>query len=268
MTVAEALRKSGLDTADTEILLADLFEKDRTWLLAHPEAELDATQQQQWTARVTRRAQGEPVALITGWKEFYGRRFAVNPSTLIPRPATEGLVSLALEILERKTIRAEQREIDAEIVAAAAIWKPLDAVKTIVDIGTGSGCIAITLALELPTMHLIATDSSNEALTVAQANAQRLGVSGRIQFLEGNLLEPLQDLVEPFVIVSNPPYIPQATVLERDVADYEPHTALFGGPDGADVIRALIKQAKVHPQCCGLIVECRKEQAKILEELA
>ena len=131
----------------------------------------------------------------------------------------------------------------------------------IVDIGTGSGCMAITLALELPHARIIATDISPEALDIARRNAAKHGVGERIDFRLGSLLDPIGHLDQPFVIISNPPYIPDSEKLMPDVEEYEPHEALFAGPDGLDVIRPMIEQARSHPWCTGVIAECREDQA-------
>ena len=163
-------------------------------------------------AHARRRATHEPVAYITGVREFYGREFVVSPAVLIPRPETEGLIERAL---------------------------PVEG--TVVDVGTGSGCVAITLALACPRARVIATDVSTDALAIARENASRLGA--RVEFLQASLVPA--DL-KPDVIVSNPPYVPERdrASLSIDVRDFEPAGALFAGPDGLDVIRALVPAAR------------------------
>ncbi|ODS53552.1 MAG: protein-(glutamine-N5) methyltransferase, release factor-specific [Acidobacteria bacterium SCN 69-37] len=171
---------------------------------------------------VVRRASGEPVAYLTGTREFYGRAFTVTPDVLIPRPETEQIVDLALVRI-------------GETAAA-------DAPVTVVDVGTGSGCLAVTLAAERPHLRVIATDTSTAALHVAAGNAARHDVADRVAYTHGSLTA---GTAGARLIVSNPPYIPltDRDRLMRDVRDFEPATALFGGADGLDVIRALAPDA-------------------------
>jgi release factor glutamine methyltransferase len=167
---------------------------------------------------VVRRARREPVAYLTGEREFYGRAFRVTPDVLIPRPETELVVEAAIQFLAA------------------------DGGRRAADIGTGSGCIAVSIACERPDVGVIATDVSAAALTIARDNATRHGAGG-IRFVEGSLLAGQSG---PFdAIVSNPPYIARAdrASLPADVRDYEPAAALFGGDDGLDVIRGLIREA-------------------------
>lgn len=265
MTIEEALKRSGVERCDAEVLLASLLMKDRAWILAHPHETLP--REKEWKNWTKRRLEGKPVAYIIGEREFYGRMFEVNRNVLIPRPATEGLVEMTLEIMRRGTPwRAptrNTREIDNSIVAVANIWGNLNDVKTIVDIGTGSGCIAITLALERPNIKIIATDISERALEVAKKNAQRHDAEDRIEFRLGNLLEPIADLKEPFIVVSNPPYVPEQRSLKREVGDFEPGQALFAGKDGTDVLDPLYRQAKLHKFCRGFLVECLESQGLV-----
>ncbi len=218
---------------------------------------------EQWTLFmqwVERRRRHEPVAYITGEQEFYGRLFAVDRRVLIPRPATEGIVRRALQFL-RDGLEAEDDVDEGIIVTAKKLkvesekWK----VSTLVDVGTGSGCIAVTLALELPQMRVIATDISKDALDVAKINARRHAVFDRMTFKEGSGLDPVLDLTEPFLLVSNPPYIPSGNDLMKDVKDFEPHVALFGGTDGDRISDVIIKQAQEHPFCVGWIMEGRSK---------
>lgn len=259
MTVDDALSDSAIDSTDAEILLAAALKRDRSWLYAHGQDELDDQTMVAFAAMTERRRGGEPVAYILGQKEFYGRDFRVNQSTLVPRPATELLVEQVLNALKGEPVEPV-REIDTDIVAWSELRPDASIVKTIVDIGTGSGCIAVTLACERSDLHVIATDIASEALAIAHDNAQRHNVADRIEFRSGKDLEPVADLNEPFLLVSNPPYIPEGVTLDRDVADFEPATALFAGPDGKDVLTPLIAAARNHPFCRGFFVECRKEQ--------
>jgi len=162
---------------------------------------------------ITRRAAREPVAYITGKRDFYGRTFRVSPAVLIPRPETEGIVEAALPLL---------RGIEL----------------TIADIGTGSGCLAITLALECPRARIVATDTSVAALDVARENARAM--DARVEFVQAEWLPA--DLTSIDLIITNPPYVPEhdRASLMADVRDFEPASALFAGPDGLDAIRVLL----------------------------
>ncbi len=191
-------------------------------------------------ALVARRARYEPVAYLLGEKEFYGRVFRVTHHTLIPRPETEGLVDAALAWLARRPTSPH----DAQRACAAA---------RIVDVGTGSGCIAITLALEATSAVVHATDISADALAVARDNATHLG-AGAVHFHCGSLLADVALPVD--LIVSNPPYVSAQDrfSLQPDVADHEPATALFGGDDGLEVIRHLIPEARRGLAAGGVLI--------------
>ena len=208
-------------TIDAEVLARTALGWDRaTWLARRDEpTSADAlTTLDKWIAR---REQREPVAYITGHREFWGLDFVVTPAVLIPRPETELVVEAALERLADRD-RA---------------WR-------IADVGTGSGCLAVALAHERPEATVVATDVSREALDLAHANADRHGVSSRVQFLETSLLD---GVAGPFdLIVANPPYVPAASrdTLSADVRDFEPDRAVFGhGADGLDEARVLLAQA-------------------------
>lgn len=203
---------------DAELLLLHVTGLTRAALLTHPEGILTPGQHAAYQNAIIRRERAEPVQYITGTQEFFGRPFRVTPAVLIPRPETEHLVEAAL--------------------ALASPAKPL----RIADVGTGSGILAITLALHLTHATIVATDISPAALSVARSNAEQHNVVNRIQFLEADLLgnaEPASyDL-----IVSNPPYIPESEVLETQVAAYEPPVALYAGSDGLTIYRRLIRVA-------------------------
>lgn len=214
-----AQRGSTSPRLDAELLLAHALGVRRLDLyLLHDrplrEPELGATRE-----LIRRRASGEPVAYITGVREFYNRAFAVTPAVLIPRPETETLVEVALRRL---------REL-------CDVGEP-----TVADLGTGSGCIAVTLAAELPALHLSATDASEAAVAVARSNAVAHDVDQRVAFIEGDWASALTTPVD--VVVSNPPYVTTGEVSEtaRDVREFEPRLALDGGADGLDAYRALL----------------------------
>lgn len=262
MRVDDLLAATPLPRNEAEILLASMLEKDRTWIMAHPEALLPEAQVKEWKALERRRLRGEPIAYIRGTQEFYGRTFHVESGILIPRPATEGLVDVALTWLH------EPADIvvptDAGIVCVSRTFRAAADIHTVVDMGTGSGAIAVTLALERPDVTVISTDISDDALRVARLNAERHGVADRITFRRGSLLEPVSDLTTPFLLVSNPPYVKSDRQLLRDITDFEPHEAIFAGPEGLDVITPLIEQARKHSACCGFVVECEEGQVSAI----
>ena len=204
--------------ADAELLLLHLLGKDKAWLMAHREDELAAGVAARFTALIERRYKGEPVQYITGETEFYGIPLRVTPDVLIPRPETEHMVERAIKL-------------------ATGLPAPC-----IVDVGTGSGCIAVALAHHLPSARITATEISAAALTIAAENAKRNAAT--VRFLEGDLLSPAAG--ERFeLIVSNPPYVANAdrATLTVEVRDFEPATALFAGAGGLDVYRTLIPAA-------------------------
>jgi release factor glutamine methyltransferase len=196
---------------------------------------------------VARRAAREPVAYLLGQREFYGRSFVVSPAVLIPRPETEGLVEAALGLLAADNARPAR----------------------VLDIGTGSGCLAVTVALERPDVEVIATDVSRDALTIARANAARHGVDARVDFREAAFAGDLVDAAD--LIVTNPPYVAERErdALSPDVRDYEPSLALFGGgDDGLDVIRALMPHAARALRRGGwLVMEIGQGQATTIEDI-
>lgn len=244
---------------EAEVLLAHVLKKERSWCIAHANETLDTTHIDQFQKLVERRLSHEPIAYLIGTKEFYGRTFRVTPDTLIPRPATEYLIENVTAFLHHQ--ETEITEADTQVVIATKRFQDADP-KYIVDVGTGSGCIAITLALEHPEKKLIATDISAAALEVAKQNAKLHNCA--IDFRQGSLLEPVGDIDRPFLLVSNPPYISADEKLMPDVAQYEPHTALFAGDDGSDCLRELVQQAKQHTHCVGIVLECRTEHAILL----
>jgi release factor glutamine methyltransferase len=203
---------------DAETLLLRVLGKSRSWLLAHSEEQLPNAEASRYDELLERRYRGEPIQYITGEAEFYGLPFHVTPDVLIPRPETEHLVEKAIEL-------------------AARLPAP-----RIVDVGTGSGCVAVALAHRLPQAQITAIDLSAPALAIARQNAERNGVA--IRFLHGDLLAPVAG--QQFeIVVSNPPYVPLAdrATLAVEVRDHEPALALFAGPDGLDVCRRLIPAA-------------------------
>ncbi len=253
MTLREALVQASTHIVrrDAETLLAHVLGCERAWVLAHPEAELDATHAETFFEFVARRNSGEPLQYITGGQEFYGLELQVTPDVLIPRPETEHLVEAALA------------------------WAATQPGKLrIADIGTGSGAIAIALAAHLPSAELIATDISPSALAVARNNADRLGIGRRIRFVQGDLLSGVDAEIAAGmrfdVVASNPPYIPagDAAEMQREVVAHEPHTALFAGKLGLDVYQRLIPVAQSALREGGLLaMEIGFGQRHALEQL-
>ncbi len=242
------LKTHGSDTPrlDAEILLAHARNCPRIQLYTHYDEVLSDEVRAVMRELVTRRARAEPVAYLVGHREFYGMDFRVTPDVLIPRPDTETLV---LELLTLAADRPQPR---------------------ILELGTGSGCIAIATAANLPTAEIVAIDISPEALHVAAQNAEKHGVADRIEFHCGDLFAPLKSDATFDFIVSNPPYIPAAELaeLDADVRDHEPHLALDGGADGLDVIRRLIAGSGARLKSGGfLLLEIGAEQGNVLPEL-
>jgi len=222
---SEALEGSGVPGArlDAERLLASELGKDRSYLLAHFQDSVPEPSAERFFARITERRRGKPLQYLLGWQEFHGLEFEVTPAVLIPRPETELLVDAAV-----------QRFSEGEPI--------------LVDVGTGSGCIAVATAVALPRARMIATDLSEDALAVARRNAFRHHVSDRIQFLPGDLLLPLNALnMEDDLdcVLSNPPYVAERdlSALQREVRDWEPRLALVGGLSGLEPYRRLLPQA-------------------------
>jgi release factor glutamine methyltransferase len=258
-------------TLAAELLLLHVLGRNRTWLYAHPEEILAATQARNLFDLIARRAAGEPTQHLTGKQEFWGLEFEVTPDVLIPRPETEHVIEVALDRLALRELRAGRPQ------------KSTGEGLQIADIGTGSGCIAIALAKELPAANFLATDISPAALAVATRNAHRHSVADRSVFCEANLLSrvgaqqaaPLSSVIstEPphafhesrvtdhqsrlfGLIVSNPPYIGrrEAASLPREVRDHEPHAALFGGEEGYELYADLITQSAAHLKPGGIVV--------------
>src|ERR1700756_1499036 len=261
------------DTLAAELLLLHVTRHDRTWLYAHPEELLDPKIIESYLSLLRRRATGEPTQHLTGKQEFWGLEFEVTPDVLIPRPETEHLIEVALDRLAVRELRSAQ---DPRLTGDGI---------TIVDIGTGSGCIAVALAKELPAAKIYATDISPAALKVAQRNAIRLGFSDRVAFLESDLLAAFSDVGARYIvpvlgsqpspdssshqspvtdhqsllfdlIISNPPYIgrKETSTLPIEVRDHEPASALFGGEEGYELYGLLTPQAARHLKPSSLLV--------------
>jgi len=245
MTIRHALREAigqltsaqvPSATLAAELLLLHVLGRDRTFLYAHPEADLSLEQERAYLHLLSQRAAGQPTQYLTKRQEFWGLSLRVEPGVFIPRPETEHVVEVALGIVRERLGKPAAR---------------------IVDVGTGAGCIALALASELPQAEILATDISDEALALARANAEALGLADRVRLVKSDLLDAFLshhgspaanfDTRSFDLIVSNPPYISpeEAGRLPREVRDHEPAAALFSPDDGLEITRRLIEQAHV-----------------------
>jgi len=243
--LATAKRRLAVEPAgalEAEVLLAHCLGRSRAYLYTHPDAVLDQEPAARFGALVERRLHGEPLAYLTGMREFWSLTLEVGPQVLIPRPETERLVELALERI------------------------PLGAASRVADLGTGSGAIAMALASERPDCEVHASDLSAEALAVARRNAHRLGLE-RVALHLGSWCEPLPGLFD--VIVSNPPYVTADDPhLHRGDCRFEPRQALTPGPDGLAAIRAIAGQARARLSPGGwLLMEHGPDQGAAVREL-
>jgi release factor glutamine methyltransferase len=234
MLKSPVLLKSALDTAirrlsdgrvgsprmNAEVLLMFTLACDRAYLYAHPERELTRGEEERYEKVLAQRAQGVPSQYITGHQEFWGMDLIVSPAVLIPRPETEHIIETVLPLA---WARSKSR---------------------IVDVGTGSGCIALALAKELPEAEIHATEISPVALEIAEANAARLQLAHRIRFHDTDLLAGVDGLFD--FVVSNPPYVGESEEdqVQLEVRKFEPRSAVFAGPTGLEVIQRLVPQAR------------------------
>ena len=199
-------------------LMAHVFQKPKTWLLAHPEEKMTGSQLDLFNNLLTRLEKGEPLPYLTGKQEFYGLEFEVSPAVLIPRPETELLVESALDWLKNHPLA-----------------------RRAVDIGSGSGAIAVSLLKNCPDLHMNAIDISTETLKVAQKNAQKHQVANRITFLNASLLSAFEGEID--LLCANLPYIPSDKLKQVNSLPWEPRLALDGGESGLDLIAELLNQA-------------------------
>ena len=219
---------------NAELLLMFTLGRDRAYLYAHPERELSSAEQARYDQALTQRARGVPAQYITGHQEFWGIDFIVTPAVLIPRPETEHVIETVLDLIRGG--RVPLRQAQGRLSRANSLC--------IIDVGTGSGCIAIALAKELPRAEIHATDISADALEIARANAARHQLESRVLFHETDLLQGFDPNTFDFV-VSNPPYVGESEQdqVQLEVRKFEPRNAVFAGPTGLEVIERLIPQA-------------------------
>lgn len=238
ITISVALREATtiLQTGETsapredaKLLLRHVLACDKTFLIAHDDYVLTASEREMFFALVERRAKNEPIQHLTGTQEFFGLEFEVSKSVLIPRPETEMLVEIALEILRKADV------------------------PRFCEVGVGSGCVAVSILKNLESAQAVGLEISPEALVIARRNAAKHKVENRLQLIESNVFENLTENNSPFtvhrsaftLVISNPPYIPEieAAELASEVRDFEPRNALFSGADGFDMIRVLLNDA-------------------------
>ena len=223
VTIGQALgdARKKIDTRDARVLLCHVVKRDMAYLIAHADVPLGCCDQRAFDALIARRVAGEPVAYITGRREFFGLDFKVSPAVLIPRPETELLVELALERVPRE--------------------KPCG----VLDLGTGSGCLALSIARHRPLARVMATDISSAALALARENARALDVQN-VEFAVGDWFSGVDDRSFD-LIVSNPPYVAHGDphLAQGDVR-FEPHAALVAGADGLDCIRGIVAHGASH----------------------
>jgi release factor glutamine methyltransferase len=221
-TWLEEARKSLQETSpdpglDTKILLIHEIGKDKTWILAHPNEELDSKQISSLHSQIEKAKQGQPIPYLIGHWEFYALDFLISPDVLIPRPETEMMVDLALQWVHKK-----------------------ENPQKVLDIGTGSGCIAIAIALHSRNSSVVGVDSSEKAIEIAWKNAQKFHIEYRVQFQLSNLFSNVEGKFD--IICANLPYIPTTELSKLQIAKFEPHAALDGGEDGLTVISSFFKQ--------------------------
>jgi len=242
-TIAETLKQASEqlraalvanDLLDAQTLLAEALGKDRTYLIVNFNQQLGEQLQAKYQTLIKRRASGEPLQYITGHQEFFGLEFEVTPDVLIPRPETELIIEETIRLVQQSNI----------------------AVPVIIDVGTGSGCIAITLARELEQASVIAGDISPAALNVARRNAAKHGLADRVRFVESDLLAAFPEANYADFILSNPPYIAahELPSLQREVRDWEPHIALSDFADGLSFYRRLLADAPARLKTGGYLL--------------
>src|SRR5688500_2970492 len=255
VSIAEALRQAAqiLDQSgvaeerrEASSLLSHIIERDRTFLISHAQDRLDEGEWERFKKVVVRRAAGEPTQYITGTQDFFGRAFRVTPDVLIPRPETELLVEAALQVMNANS--------------------------TVCDVGTGSGCIAVTLLCERVDARAVAVDLSDAALEIARQNAREHAVQDRIEFLVSDCFSGLKESTSQLfdLIISNPPYVSANMLqgLQREVRDHEPLVALSPGADGLSVIRRLLTEAPAFLRGNGhLLMEIGFDQGEAISQL-
>jgi release factor glutamine methyltransferase len=228
---------------NAELLLMFTLSCDRAYLYAHPERELTVEEEHRYRAALDERTRGMPTQYITGHQEFWGMDLIVSPAVLIPRPETEHVIETLLESASTSELGPQTSDLKSH--APRSEVRGPKSVFRIADVGTGSGCIALALAKELPNAEIFAIDISGAALEIARINAARHQLESRIQFREGDLLAGFDENFFDF-IVSNPPYVGESEEeqVQLEVRKFEPRNAVFAGPTGTEIIAQLIPQAQ------------------------
>ncbi len=249
--IVHELNEAGITNAAHEArqLLIDATTLLREDLISQPQMVLEQHQRSCVADWLKRRVSGEPLARIRGWQDFYGRRFYLSPATLEPRPDSETLIDAALQIMNKKQ-------------APTYPWRVLD-------IGTGTGCLALTLLAEFPNATAVAVDISSDALEAAQQNATSLNVSKRATYLQSNYLEKVDGTFD--VLISNPPYIKSKDIstLQVEVLQHDPHIALNGGVDGLDAYRCIGHGLqRVIPQGLVIVETACNDAARVIKALS
>lgn len=240
----EFTRHSETPTLDAQVLVAHLLQRPRSWVLAHPEAVLDHQQYNHINQALNRLKHGEPLPYVIEHWEFFGLDFHLTPDVLIPRPETELLVECGITWLHNHP-RSRQ----------------------VIDVGTGSGCIGIALAMNILDLHVLMTDISSPALNVARVNAEKYGLSDRLEFFQADLLDGISGTYD--LICANLPYIPTQVLMNLPVSEKEPFLALDGGQSGVELIARLLDQARSHLAPSGMmLLEIESSQATEVTSLA
>lgn len=271
-----ALKEAKIESArlDATMLLEYVLKKPREWILAHNEYMLSGSEQVKLDKMLIQRLSHTPLAYIIGSKEFYGREFLVTENVLIPRPESETIIDLLRELVSGNIVPLEARSSkynwtliqtqDNKAVPTTNHQTP----NTIIDVGTGSGCLAITAKLLSPDLHVTAIESSAEALNIAKKNAKRHGAS--IQFKQMDIADglPAMPKTRPYVILANLPYVPENMITSKEITK-EPKLALFSGKDGLDHYKMFWKQiAALKNKPVFIVTESLKDQHKALSRLA
>lgn len=259
-TITE-LKKAGIETAelDARVLLEDVLNKDSSYIFSHSEMPLTNSQYAKFRSQIRRRKKGEPVAYLTGHKEFYGYDFFVNKNVLIPRPETELIVEETINYIKNKILKNKKLERIS-----------------IIDIGTGSGCIIVSLVLQLYKLSTLnfqlknyASDISRKALYVAQKNAKKYQVKNQIRFFHSNLFSNPRMPKKYDIIIANLPYVPTSYKSQTKSLNYEPKSAIFADDNGTQIIKQFLNQAKSRINDDGLIlIEVDPRNAKKLKNYA
>jgi release factor glutamine methyltransferase len=266
VNLSTILQSYSIPIREGHIIASKILNVDRSHILAFYSS-LFCTDEQSILlhAAYQRLQNGEPIQYILGSKEFYGHDVYIDHRVLIPRPCTEQLVEMYIQWHKNPLQTFTSKEIDSEI-CAVLYAKNTQTPDYLMDIGTGSGCIAISLGLELPNLQIIATDSSKDALEVARINRDKHAVKNIELCLECEF-ESISQCTVPFFVISNPPYIPNHRNAAKNVHNFEPHSALYADNNGRAVLESICVLVKNNPQCIGCILECEQHQVAYIQKI-